>query len=157
MVRPSAENMRGSAGKSPSSWQLISLLGKSSFAPINPAIRAKIRPMQIVGATSQRLALVPFGADVGYAIVVRVRQLPNAGRRGNIDRSVVPHASFRKHHLIGKHRGFIEMAAAFCIFEPDDAMRFFLQLLIGLVIRAGGVGDIEAALLIEGRGDGPLD
>ncbi len=49
------------------------------------------------------------------------------------------------------------VAVAVLVLEPHDAVRAIGELLFDLVVRAGRVGDVEAALLVEVRDDGPID
>src|SRR3954465_15361954 len=79
--------------------EIIGLFGKGSFAPVDPSIQAEKWAVKVVRAAGQCFALVPLFPNVCNSIVVRVRQLPDAWRSGYIQRSVVPKAAFRKHHL----------------------------------------------------------
>src|SRR6266568_8292478 len=87
MVRARAENMRRAADKGLLTGPLVSLFGESAFAPVEPAIGAQERSVQIVGAAGQCLALVPLLAQVGYTVVICVGELPNARRSGDVHRA----------------------------------------------------------------------
>lgn len=113
--------------------------------------------MQIIRAAGERLALEPFLAHVGHAVAVRVGEFPNAGRRGDVERTIEPQATLRQHHLVREGDRLVEASIAIRVFEPHDAMRFLRELLFHFVIRAGGVGDVEAAQFIEVRFDRARD
>ena len=81
---------------------LVGLLGERALAPVDPAVRAEVRAVQVVGAAGQRLALEPLFALVGDAVAVGVGQLPDARRRGDVERAVEPHRAFGEHHLVGE-------------------------------------------------------
>ena len=70
--------------------QFVRLFGEGSFAPINPAIASKIRPMQIIGAARDRTAIVPDLTFFVDSVRVAVSEFQNMGRCRNI--SVVPNA-----------------------------------------------------------------
>src|SRR5207247_6592886 len=76
-------------------------------------------------------------------------ELPNARRGGHINGSVVPQASFRKHHFVRENIAFLELAIGIGILEPHYSMGLLLELLIGFVIRAGRVHYIQPPLFIE--------
>ena len=151
-----AENMRGTRDTLAAAKRREALLGKRAFAPVNPSIAAKVRPMQIVGAAGQRLALKPFLALVSHAVAVGIGQSPNARRRRDIKRSVVPQRALGEHHFVGEHDGMIELSVTVAILEPDDTMRFFRELFLDRIIRARRVGDVQSPLLIERRRDRPI-
>ena len=58
--------------------------------------------MQVVGAAGERLALEPLDPLVGHAVAVCVGQLPDGGRRSDVERAAVPHRPFGEHHLVGE-------------------------------------------------------
>src|SRR5215510_3762091 len=74
------EDMGCAALEGFASTQIVGLLGEGALAPVDPAVRPQIRPVHVVGATSQGLALMPFIPLIGDAIVVGIGKLPNAGR-----------------------------------------------------------------------------
>ena len=102
--------------------------------------------MQVVRAAGQRLALEPLLALVGDAVAIGIGQLPDARRRRDVERSIEPHRPFRQHHLVGEDDALVETAVAVRVFQPDDSVRLVGQLLLDVVVRAGGVGDIQPAL-----------
>ena len=64
--------------------QRVLLFGECPFAPVNPAVRAAVRAVQIVCATRERLAVEPDFLLVRLAVVVGVGELPDLRRRGDI-------------------------------------------------------------------------
>ena len=113
--------------------------------------------MQIVRAAGERLALVPFLAAIGDAVTIGIGQLPDARRRGDVERPVEPHRPLGQHHPVGEDDADIEAAVAVRVFEPDDSMRSVRQLLLDAVVRSRGVGHVQAALVVEVRDDWPVD
>ena len=106
--------------------------------------------MQVVGAADQGLALKPLAALIGHAVTVGVGELPDARRRGDIPRTVVPQTTFREHHLVRENGGFVEGTIGFSLFEAHDAVGLLLQLLVGLFVRTGAIGNVKAAFIVEG-------
>ena len=102
---------------------LIGLLREGALAPVNPAVGSEVRPVQVVGAAGQRLALEPFDTLVRDAVAVGVGQLPDARRRSDVERSGVPHRTFGEHHLVGEDRALVEPAVAIRVFQPKDPVR----------------------------------
>src|SRR5262249_41523317 len=115
---------------------LVRLLRKGALAPVDPAVGAEVRAMQVVGASGKRLALEPLRALVGHAVTVGVGQLPDAGRGRDVERAVVPEGPLGKHHLVRKDRALVEPAISVAVYEPDDAMRLLSELLLHLVVGA---------------------
>ena len=59
-VGPAAEDVGGLRDERRLARTLIGLLREGALAPVDPAVRAEVRAVQVVGATGQRLALEPF-------------------------------------------------------------------------------------------------
>ena len=135
----------------------VGLLGERALRPVDPAVGPGIRAVQIVGAAGERLSLEPFLAPIGHAVAVGIRQLPDAGRRGDVERAVEPHRAFREHHSIGEDHALVEAAVAVGVFEADNAMRALFELDLDLRVGAGGVGDVEPAPLVEVGDDRAID
>ena len=79
------------------------------------------------------------------------------GRRGDVERAVEPHRSLGEHHLVGEDSPLVEFAVAVAVFQPHDPVRLFLELFLDIVVGAGGIGDIQPALVVERGGDRPVD
>ncbi len=155
-VGPGAEDVGCPRYQGLCSGPFVSLLRERSFTPVDPAVWPEIGPMQIVRTARECLALEPFDSLVGHAGALGVGQLPDARRRGHVQGSLVPHRSFGKHHLVGKHPGLVKLAIALGAFQANDAMRLLLELFGHLFVGAGGVGDIQPTLLVEIGRDGPI-
>ncbi len=149
VVWPSAENMGCAAFEFLPVGKIVSLFRKCTFAPINPSIRPEIRPVQIIGATGKRLAFVPFFADIRNPVAVGVGEFPDARRRGDVERTVMPKTAFREHHFVRENHVFIEFAIPIGVFEADDAMRFVFELFFRFVVRTGRIGEVQPALFIK--------
>ena len=93
--------------------------------------------MQIIRATCQSLALEPLDAHIRDTVVVGVGQLPDAGRRGDIDGALKPHHALGQHHFIGERNALVEAPVAVAVFEPHNTMRFLFELLLNFVVGAG--------------------
>ena len=112
--------------------------------------------MQVVGAAVERLALEPFLAAVGHAVVVGVGELPDARRRGDVERAVGPEDPLGEHHPVGEHGAAVVAAVAVEVHQPHDPVGALHELLLRRGVRAGGVGDIKPPLLVEVRLDRPV-
>ena len=156
-IGPRAEQMRRASLPSGPSGKIVCLLGERALAPVDEPVRPAIRPVQIVRATRQRLAVEPRLALVRDAVAIRVGELQNLRRRGNVERAAKPHRAFGKHQPVGENCALIETPVAIAVREPHDAMRLVGELLVGLVVRAAGVGNVEPPLLIEIAGDRAID
>ena len=56
-VRASAKDVTGAGDEVRLAALLIGLLGEGAFAPVEPTVAAKVRPVKIVGAAGQRFAV----------------------------------------------------------------------------------------------------
>src|SRR5439155_3775599 len=90
------------------------------------------------------------------AVTVSVGEFPDARRTGDVNGSVVPETALREHYFVGKHDRFVEPSVAVCVFQTHDVVRWVRKLLVGLLVRAGGICDVEPALVIETGADRPL-
>ena len=155
--RVAPKNMRRPRDPLATPERRVALLGKRPLAPVNPPVTPKVRPVQVVGTAGERFALEPLLALVGHAVAVGVRQPPDARRRGDVKRPVVPQRALGKHHPLGKHNGMIELAVTVAILQADDTMRLFRELFLDRIIRSRRVGDVQPALFIERGRDGAID
>ncbi len=137
--------------------ELVGLLGERAFRPVNVTVRSEMWPVDIVGATRERVALPPFLALIGHAVAVRVAEPPDARRRRDVNPAVMPQATLREHHLLGEHDRLVEAAVAVGVFEPEHARRRILELVRWFVVGAGRVGHIQPAPVVEAGTDGALD
>src|SRR5690606_12488836 len=117
------KDMRGPRRPRTTIGLFIRLLRKGPFAPIDPAVWAEVRTVQIVGAASQRLAVEPDFALFRHSIVVAVGQLPDLRRRGDVDRPLVIHHPLGKHHAIGKYTAFVEPPVTIGVAQAQNTMR----------------------------------
>ncbi len=101
-IGAAAEDVGRAGREGRSAGPLVGLAGESALAPVDPAVRAGIRPVEVVGASGERLAAEPFDATIGHAVAVGVGQLPDGGGRGDIKRIFEPHRPFGEHHLVGE-------------------------------------------------------
>ena len=83
-IRPAAENVRGFSLENLVVGERVGLLGECALAPVNPAIRSQVRPVQIIGAASEGFARKPFHPLISHAIAVGVRQFPDTGRAAHV-------------------------------------------------------------------------
>ena len=135
-VRAGAKDVRGARDQGRPARSLVSLLGEGTLAPVDPAVRAQVRAVQVVGAAGQRLAVEPDLALVRLAVVVGVRQLPDLRRGADVDRPAIPQDPLREHHLVGEHGRLVEHPGPLGVFEADDPVRRVLDLLGDFLIRA---------------------
>ena len=155
-VGPRAIDMRRAVVELATIAQSMGLLGKRAFGPIKIAVRAEIRAVDVIGATGQRATFEPFFPLVRHAVSVRVGELPDARRPGDVNRTFIPEAALREHHLVRVFDRFVESSVAIAVFETDDAMRWVGQLLVRFLVRAGRIRDIEPALVVEAGADGSI-
>ncbi len=120
------ENVRGARDKFVSAGLIKFLLRPRAFAPIDPAVEAEVRAVQIVGATGHCAGIDPFLAFVGDAIAIGVGEFQNRRHRGDVERTVQPQRAFGKWQLVGERHGAVEHAVAVGVFQAHDAVRFFL-------------------------------
>ena len=113
--------------------------------------------MQVVGAAGERLAREPLDPLVGHAVAVGVGQLPDGGRRGDVERAAVPHRPLGEHHLVGEDGLLVEFAVAVAVFEPDDPVGLLRELFLDVVVGAGRVGDIKTPFVVKRGGDRAVD
>ena len=92
--------------------------------------------MNVIGAAGQRAALEPFFALVRHAITVGVRELPDARRTGDVNRTVIPKATLREHYFIGEHDRLVEASVAVRVFQTHDTVGRVRQLLVRFLVRA---------------------
>src|SRR5205823_10723246 len=85
------------------------------------AVRAEIRAVDVIGATGQRATFEPFFPLVRHAVSVRVGELPDARRPGDVNRTFIPEAALREHHLVRVFDRFVESSVAIAVFDTDDA------------------------------------
>src|SRR5262249_250333 len=90
-VRPATEHVGGARGERAAAGALVGLFRERTLTPVNPAIRALVRPVQIVRAVRKRLTLEPLGSQVGHASALGIREFPNARRRRHVERAGKPH------------------------------------------------------------------
>ena len=156
-IGPGAEDVRRPRGERPPFGQGVGLLGEGPFAPVDPAIRAEVRPVQVVGTASQRPAVEPDLPPVGHAVAVGVGQLPDFRRSRHIDAAGIPHHAFGKGQGVGERLRAVITAVAIDIFQSHDPMGRFLCLNVRLLDRSGRFRHIQPALLIQVGHDRPLD
>src|SRR5439155_9536468 len=80
----------------------------------------------------------------------------NTRRPGDIDRTAEPEAALGEHYLVREHDRFVEASVAVRVFQTHDAMGWIRKLLVGLLVRAGGIRDVKPALVIETGANRPL-
>ena len=153
---PTAKDVGGARHERRFTSALVGLLREGALGPVDPAVEPKIGAVEIVGASRQRFRLEPLLALVGDSVTVGVGQLPDARRRRHVERPVQPHRPLRKHHLVGKDGARVVASVAVLVHETDDAMRPVRELLLDLVVRAGGIGDVQAAVFVEVGDDGAV-
>ena len=149
--------MRRPGGELLAARQRVLLLRERPLAPVDPAVGAEVRAVQVVGAAGERLAVEPHLLLVGLAVAVGVGELEDLRRGGDVERPVQPHRPFGEHHVRHEHRRLVVLPVAAGVFEADDAVRLRLDLLGDLLVGPGRVADVEPALLVERGDDRPLD
>jgi len=113
--------------------------------------------VDVVGAPRQCASFDPLLALIGDAVAVGVGEPPDARRARDINGAGVPEAALREHYFVGEHDRLVEAAVAIGVFEAADAVGGIEDLFVGFFVRAGGIGDIKPALVIEAGADGSFD
>ena len=145
--------------------RLLHVMTLAAMRPVKAAIRVSPRTVD-VGAVGRPLETAHQQlALVGHAVAVGVRELPDAGRRGHVERAVQPAGALRHRQAVGEDRAAIEDAVAVAILQHHDAAG-----LLGLVPRRApgrprGIAHEETTLRVhaaQGRvrdhpGGGGLD
>ena len=81
----------------------VRLLSEGAFRPVEVAVRAEVRTVDVIRAARERAALEPLLAFVGNAVTVGVGKLPDARRASDINRAGVPKAALGEHDFVGEH------------------------------------------------------
>jgi hypothetical protein len=87
----------------------------------------------------------------------RVAQFPHAGRGADVEGAAVPERAHGKGEFLGDDDTLVEDPVAVRILEPQHPVRRPLHQVLVLEVDAGGVADVEAALIVEAAHDGPFD
>ncbi len=156
-VGPGAKDMRRPGDKRRLALALVRLFGKRPFAPVDPTIGSAERAVDVVGAAGERLALEPLFALVGHAVAVGVGEFPDAGGRADKERAIEPHQALGQHQLVGVDGALVIDAVVVGIFQADDAVGLVDDLFGDRIIRAGRLGHVQSAAVVEVGHDRPLD
>ena len=118
-ARPDARRETGMDQRAVLLFHFVAL---AAVTPVEPAIGMEERPVNV-----RRVARVFEAADdhlasVGHAVAVGVGQLPDAGRRRDVERAVEPDAALREGHLVGEHAGLVVNAIAVGVGEEEHAV-----------------------------------
>ncbi len=154
---PAAEDVRRARHERLLAGARVRLLRKRALGPVDPSVGSQVRTVEIVRAARQRLALEPLFAPIRDAVPVGIGQLPDARRRGDVQRPVEPHRPFRQHHPVGEDDAPVEPSVAVGVLEPDDAMGAIGELFFDSVVRPGRIGDVHPAVFVEVRDDRTFD
>src|SRR2546428_4605685 len=127
--------MRCARNKWRLAWAFIGLFCKRALAPVDPSVRPKVRPVQIVCAVGDGLSLKPLFAPVCDSVSIAVGQLPDARWSSDVERSVKPHYALGKGHFVGEHNAFVEPAVAICVLQAHNTMGFLPRLPFDVVVR----------------------
>ena len=93
-------------------------------------------------------------ALLGDAVVVRIGELPDAGRRGDEEATVGPAAALRHGEFIREDGAALEYPVAVPVLEHEDAVREDGFELLRAPIYASGVAHEEAATVIDASHSG---
>ena len=132
------------------------MLGESPFGPVNKAIGAQRRAVQVVHATREGTAIVPKKALLGHAIIVGIDEPPDLWRGAHPDLVAHQTDTLRQHQLVGKNSPGVEDAIAIGVSQAQHAVRFLDSLGCGGFVGAGRLGHEQPAPGIEHGADGPL-
>ena len=133
------------------------LVAFATVAPVEASIRMQERAVDVCGVAGVVEAAHDHFTLVSDAVVVGVRQLPDAGRGADVETAVQPASSLWKRHLVGEDGALVEAAILVGVFEHEDAVwrvRFKLRL---VPVHAHGIANEETALVIETAHDGMRD
>ena len=74
------KDVSGTTDESGSVRLWVGLFGKGTLAPVDPAISAEIRAMEIIGTPRQRLAVMPDLTLIANAVVIGIGEFPDDWR-----------------------------------------------------------------------------
>ena len=95
--------------------------------------------------------------EIGFAIAIRVFEVIKVWRTRYVYAAFPRHHAVGKREAVGKNSALVVNAVTVRVFETTDPMGWIEQLFVGLVVRAGRIGDVQPALVIEAGADRPLD
>lgn len=144
----SAENVRGARGESGTVGNFVSLFGEGSLGPVDPSVGTFVGAVEVIGASGKGLGVEPDFSRVRDTVVVRVGELPDHGRGGDIDARTGPENAFREHELIGEDGTPIVDAVVVVVYQAKNAVGLLGELLFDRVIGTGRLRDIEAPLVV---------
>src|SRR5262249_1680904 len=128
-----------------------------AVAPVEPAVGAEVRSMDVGGVAGEAELGDQLGAQVRLAAFLCIEEFPDAGRRRGVDGALIPEGALREAEPVGEDMAGAEDAALVRGIEDDDAVGELLEQVRRLEVSPGAVGEVEPAFVVEAAEHGMLD
>ena len=131
---------------------------EGALGPVNQAVGTGVGTVDFIAAMGRRMTHVPpLVAPFGPAVAVGIGEFPDGRSAAHIHRALVPQDALEHGQFVGKHDRPVVASVAVGVLEPDDPPLWVLGLGGGRFGGAAGIGDVQAALVVErsihGSGD----
>jgi len=156
-IRAGSKHMRRPRLMQLSISQEKALLQVNALGPIEIAVRTQIRAVHIIAAFFNGTAVKPRRPLIGHMIPIRIAEFPNMRRGAYIDVPFMNEDAFRKGHVFGEYRRFIEDSVAVLIDETQNTVAWLRELKRRWPAVPGTVRDVQGALVIEIHVHRPLN
>ena len=131
---------------------------KGALGPVNQAVGTGIGAVDFIAAMGRWMPHVPpLVAPVGPAVAVGIGEFPDGRSAAHIHRALVPQDALEHGQFVGKHDRSVIASVAVGVLESDHPPLWVLGLGGGRFRGAAGIGDVQAALVVEGSVHGPGD
>ena len=121
----------------------------AAVRPVEAAVRVQAGAVAVGAVGGPGEAVHDELALLGHAVVIRVGELPDAGRRGDEEAAVGPATALGHGELVREDGAAFEHAVAVPVLEHEDAVREDGFELLRAPIYASGVAHEEAATVID--------
>ena len=134
------------------------LVALATVAPVEAAVRWVEEGAVDVGGVPGVLETADdHHAFVGDTVTITVGQLPDAGRRRDIERAIQPAGTLGEGHAVGEDGHAVEDAVAVGVLQQQHAVRWIGIQLFLRPVHPRGISDEEAAAIVEAAHDGVAD
>jgi hypothetical protein len=109
---------------------LVRLLRKSCFRPIDPTVGTKPWTVQVVGTARKGCSIKPNFPFLADSISIGVGEFPDLRWSGNVNIPADAQDSFGETQFVGHHLSLVEFAIVVRVSKPYDAMGTGKKLLL---------------------------
>ena len=132
---------------------LHDLVAFAAMTPVEPAVGMQEGAMHVSGIAGVVEAADDHLTLLCDAVVVAVSELPQSGRRADVEAAVQPARALRKGHLVGEDGAFVEDAVLVGVFEHENAVRRIRFELRLVPVHAHAIADEHTPTVIEAAHD----